>query len=86
MAEEQGTGAWDTRERLVVEPSRRKGPGDGVLSGSLLPTLLGPPPQRARGLSRARVSVSLCLLGHHAGLRHHQREVLRQHPELDSEH
>ena len=48
---------------------------EGVLSGSLLPTLLGPPPERARSLSRACVSVSPCS-GHHAGLRHHQREVL----------
>lgn len=28
----------------------------------------------------------LCSLGHHAGVWHHQREVLRQHQELDSQY
>lgn len=30
--------------------------------------------------------VIYCPLGHHAGVRHHQREVLRQHQELDSQY
>lgn len=74
--------------RGSTEVGRVAANGPGCVVGAGLPTTVL---WCRRGLpSRACGPSGTCVFsprsGHHVGLRYHQREVLRQHPELDSQH